>query len=162
ARVWGNPGAGVGAGVCPGLTGTPCLQDPYPLHPRPGLTGKLPARGGIAMPRLLIATALLVLMAPPAFARLEIENLEACYGQFGPARKVLDYYPNDTIFFRFTVKGARADPEGNCDAEVTWKILDGSGKELVVMRMPAKGPQPCFGCDHFPVWLSGPVPQAIA
>jgi hypothetical protein len=114
----------------------------------------------MVMPRLFVATALMILMAPPAFAKLEISNVEACYGPFGPVRKVLEYHPYDTICFRFTVKGARADDEGKCDTEVTWRLMDGAGKDVVLQRTPAKL-QPSFGTDSFPASLSLPVPDRI-
>jgi hypothetical protein len=101
------------------------------------------------MRRVLLATVLLVLTASPAFAKLEIEKIEACHGRLGPVRKTLDFYPYDEVFFRFTVTGAKADDEGKVDVEMAWKVLDDKGKEVASRKVPGKGPV-VFGNDSFP------------
>ncbi len=106
------------------------------------------------MRRALLATAVLVLAASPAFAKLEVEKIEACYGQLGPARKSLDIYPYDEIGFRFTVTGARADDEGRADVEVGYKVLDDKGKEVQSKAGASlKGPL-TFGTDSFPAFVA--------
>jgi hypothetical protein len=105
------------------------------------------------MRRVLLAAALLALAASPASAKLEVEKVEACHGRLGPVRKSLDFYPFDEVWFRFAVTGARADDEGKVDVEVTWKLLDDRGKEVLAKKLPAKGPL-TFGTDSFPAYVS--------
>ncbi len=105
------------------------------------------------MHRFLPAILLFVLSAGPAFAKLEVEKIEACHGRLGPVRKSLDFYPYDEVVFRFIVTGAKADDEGKLDVEVSWKVLDDKGKEVLTRKIPGKG-QLAFGSDSFPAAVS--------
>jgi len=104
------------------------------------------------MLRVLLATVLLVLAVGPAFAKLEIDKIEACYGRFGPVRKTTDFYPNEKVWYRFIVKGAKTDDEGTVDVDLTWKLLDANGKEVLSKKIPGKGLL-AFGSDSFPAHL---------
>ncbi len=92
------------------------------------------------MVRFWLAAALLILSAPSAQAKLGIENIQACYGPFGPERKSLDLFPFDELTFRFIVTGAKADAEGKVDATVSTQVLDAAGRVLVENQYPVKGP----------------------
>jgi hypothetical protein len=112
------------------------------------------------MRRVLLAASLLALAASPAFAKLEVEKIEACHGRLGPTRKTLDFYPYDEVWFRFTVTGAKADDEGKVDFEVSWKLLDDKGKEVLSKKLPAKGPL-TFGTDSFPAYVSFSLAEPV-
>ena len=99
-------------------------------------------------------------MASPAFAKLEVEKIEACHGRLGPLRKTLDFYPYDEVWFRFSVTGAKADDEGKVDFEVSWKLLDDKGKEVLSKKLPAKGPL-TFGTDSFPAYVSFSLAEPV-
>src|SRR6058998_1215495 len=73
----------------------------------------------------------------PAQAKLQIENLQACYGPYGPERKSLDLYPFDILFMRFTVTGVKTDPDGKVDAAITMKWTDAHGNALDQTAFPA-------------------------
>ena len=51
------------------------------------------------MTRLVISLAVL-LTGTNAYAKLEIVNIQAAYGEVGPARSSLVYYPGDEILFK--------------------------------------------------------------
>jgi hypothetical protein len=112
------------------------------------------------MLRFVLVAAFSLLLASPAFAKLEIEQIEACYGRLGPVRKTLDYYPNDSVCFRFTVKGAKADDDGGVDAEVAIVLLNDQGKEAYSRKAAAKGPV-AFGSDSYPLSFGFTVPELI-
>jgi hypothetical protein len=112
------------------------------------------------MSRLFVAAGLLMLMVSPAFAKLEITDVEACYGPLGPVRTVLEYHPYDSLCFRFMIRGSKTNDEERCDAEMMWRLLDSTGKEVVLRRLPAKA-RPAFGNDSFPQSLVIPVPETI-
>lgn len=81
----------------------------------------------------------LALGTATAQAKLDIQNVEAAYGLFGPPRSALDLYPHDEVLFRFLVTGAQVDAEGKIDARLTLKLTDSAGKVLLQERNPLKG-----------------------
>jgi len=100
------------------------------------------------MTRIWLAAAILVLSATTAQAKLEIENIQSAYGPMLPERKALEFYPQDLIFFRYMVTGAKVDERGQVDAEAVVKLIDGRGKELHKSTVPFKGPL-SLGGDSF-------------
>jgi hypothetical protein len=113
------------------------------------------------MRRVLLAAALFALAAPPAFAKLEVDKIEACYGRLGPARKTLDFYPYDEVYFRFTVTGAKADDDGNLDVEITRTLTDDKGKEVLPKKGGALKGQLSFGNESFPASVSVSLPEPV-
>src|SRR5260370_737124 len=74
-----------------------------------------------------------------AQAKLQIENIQASYGPFGPERKSLDLYPFDILFLRFTVTGLKTDAAGKVDTAVTLKWADAKGNPLNETSFPSSG-----------------------
>jgi len=66
----------------------------------------------------------------PAQAKLQIENVQACYGPFGPERKAFELYPFDNLFIRFTVTGLKTDAAGKADTTVKVKLVDAKGRVI--------------------------------
>ena len=66
--------------------------------------------------RLALVTLLLIGSLTPAFAKLQIKDVQASHGQLGPERKDLDYVRGDELYVRFTVVGLR-------DAHIGWNQL---------------------------------------
>jgi len=66
----------------------------------------------------------------PAHAKLQIENVQACYGPFGPERKAFELYPFDNLFVRFTVTGLKTDAAGKADTSATLKLADSKGNVI--------------------------------
>jgi len=75
----------------------------------------------------------------PAQAKVQIENIQACYGPFGPERKSSDLYPFDILFMRFAVTGLQTAATGNVDATVKMKWTDAKGKSLDETSFPSTG-----------------------
>ena len=67
--------------------------------------------------RLSVAFLLLFAVAP-AFAKLEIRNVQPAYGPLGPARTSDDVYPLDEYGVRYQIAGVKADMDGKADLEV--------------------------------------------
>lgn len=99
-------------------------------------------RNGFAMGMVLLTAAI-------AQARLEITKVQACYGPFGPERKLLVVYPHDELIFRFVVTGVRTDAENRTDGLLSLKLHDADGKLLGVQDTPLKS-QVNLGGDAIP------------
>jgi hypothetical protein len=91
------------------------------------------------MRRTALAAAVLLLSAAAARAEVKIENIEACYGRFGPVRKTLEFYPDDEVFFRYLVTGIKPTAEGGVDGELTIALTSPDSKELLGKKSPASG-----------------------
>jgi hypothetical protein len=104
------------------------------------------------MRRFLLAVSLVALAASPAFAKLEVEKIEACYGPLGPVRKTLDFHPYDEVYFRFTVK---------LDVEIVRTLTDDKGKEVLPKKVAALKGQLSFGNDSFPASVSVSLPEPV-
>lgn len=113
------------------------------------------------MRRFLLAVSLLALAVSPAFAKLEVEKIEACYGPLGPVRKTLDFHPYDEVYFRFTVTGAKADDDGKLDVEIVRTLTDDKGKEVLPKKVAALKGQLSFGNDSFPASVSVSLPEPV-
>src|SRR5205823_14418607 len=74
-----------------------------------------------------------------AQAKLQIENIQASYGPYGPERKSLDLYPFDVLFMRFTVTGLKTAAAGNVDAVIKMRWADAKGNVLDETTYPLSG-----------------------
>src|SRR5262245_27621773 len=90
------------------------------------------------MVRIACALAAILLRTTAVQAKLEINNIQAAYGLFGPERPTLDIYPGDDVFIRFTVSGAKVDAEGRVDTLLEMKLVDSNGDILLVQDNPMK------------------------
>ena len=88
--------------------------------------------------RAMTALAVLLFATMQAQAKLEIENVQAAHGLLLPERKT-DYFPQDLIFFRYLITGAKTDGEGRVDCEAVVKLADMAGKVVVTNNVPFKG-----------------------
>ena len=80
----------------------------------------------------------LVLAPLPAFAKLEVRNVQPARGPLGPARTSDDVYPLDEYYVRFQVAGVKPDTDGKADLEVTVRLTNAAGK-AVYNPKPASG-----------------------
>src|SRR5260370_1142617 len=92
------------------------------------------------MVRAWLAAVVLMFSAASAQAKLEIENIQACYGPYGPERESLDVYPFDELTFRFKVNGIQVDAERNVDTTASTQLADVQGNVLVANQFPTKAP----------------------
>lgn len=88
---------------------------------------------------LALVGGLILAVSAPAQAKIQIENIQACYGPYGPERKSLELYPFDVLFLRFTVSGLQTAASGNVDAVVKLKWTDPNGKVLDESSFPSTG-----------------------
>jgi hypothetical protein len=72
--------------------------------------------------------AALVATAAPAWAELNFEDIQACYGRLGPERKSMTFYPLDEVLFRYNITGVRVNNEGRVDGGLTLQVRDAAGK----------------------------------
>jgi hypothetical protein len=104
---------------------------------------KLVAPSEVSVMKNLLGLAtvawLIVIWSPSAQAKLQIENVQASYGPYGPERKSLDLYPFDILFLRFTVTGLKTDAAGGVDAVVKMKWTDANGAVPEDTSFPASG-----------------------
>jgi hypothetical protein len=78
----------------------------------------------------------LLLSFTAAQAKLELQNVQAAYSPFWPERKTLDYYSQDMVVFRFLLKGAHANADGNLDLNISTQLTDATGKMVQFQAMP--------------------------
>ncbi len=90
------------------------------------------------MTRFLLTLSLLMTTASATHARLEIGDIQSTHGPLLPERKVLEYSPEDMIFFRFLANGVKVDPAGKVDVETVVTLHDANGKELTKHAIPSK------------------------
>jgi len=104
---------------------------------------KLVAPSEVPIVKSLVALAsvawLILSWSSSAQAKIQIENIQASYGPFGPERKSLDLYPFDILFLRFTVTGLKTDAAGKVDTAVTLKWADAKGNPLDETSFPSSG-----------------------
>jgi hypothetical protein len=77
------------------------------------------------------AVALVLALTEPAHAKLEIRDVRAVQGMYGPERPSLEFYPGDEVFFRYVVTGFRTDAADRVDLAFTIKLIDAAGKPLL-------------------------------
>jgi hypothetical protein len=76
-----------------------------------------------------IAFTCLVVIQPLS-AKVEIKNVQASHGPYGPERTSLEIYPLDELFFRFQVTGVKTDPDGKIDGELIIQMKNADGKTV--------------------------------
>jgi hypothetical protein len=91
------------------------------------------------MRRIALASVVLLLFTATAQAKLEIQDIKAVHGLFGPERKNLECLPGDQVFFRFMVNGVKLDADGKMDATVTVHLADADNKQLLDSKGPLQG-----------------------
>jgi hypothetical protein len=89
--------------------------------------------------------AAVLLSAAPAFARLEIRDIQACDGRFGPERKALDYAPGDVVRYRFLLTGFDTGRGGRVAGEMTITLAGPGGETLLNQVAPVDGLPPLGG-----------------
>jgi hypothetical protein len=62
--------------------------------------------------------------------QLNIHNIQACQGPFGPERNPLHYYHHEVVWFRFAIHGAKADQEGNIDLDIASELSGPDGASV--------------------------------
>lgn len=77
-----------------------------------------------------LAVVLLLCASLPAFAKLEIRNVQPSYGPLGPARTSDDVYPLDEYGVRYQIAGVKPDKEGKADLEVGVRLTNAEGKAV--------------------------------
>src|SRR5262249_61762092 len=80
-------------------------------------TPPTPSTGGTVM-RSIITALVLALSATAAQAKLELRDVQASHGQFGPERKSAEYVAGDQVYFRYTAAGVRTDEQGRVRAQL--------------------------------------------
>jgi len=80
----------------------------------------------------------IVLAGATAHAKLEIGNIHAAYGEVGPERKSLVYYPGDEILFRYMLTGVKTNDKGEVDIDISFQVTDSEGKILLDKNTPTK------------------------
>ena len=83
------------------------------------------------MLRAVCPWLVLTMLAAPAWADLEIRDVQAAYGPLGPERRSLEVAPGDEIFFRYTVTGIRTDNAGRAEGAVRLQVTDTDGNVLI-------------------------------
>src|SRR5262245_35136589 len=78
----------------------------------------------------LSALVTMLVASAPALAKVEITEVQASYGPYGPERPSLDVYPHDEVFFRFHIAGAKTDDDGKVDGELTIQLHNAEGKPV--------------------------------
>jgi hypothetical protein len=82
------------------------------------------------MYRTWLAAAVLLGTTASTQAKIQIENIQASYGPYGPERKSMELYPFDNLFVRFTVSGLKIDASGKADTVVKLKLADPKGNAI--------------------------------
>src|SRR6516225_6492811 len=65
-----------------------------------------------------------------AQAQLAFQNVQACYGQYGPERTPLHYYHHEKVYFRYLVSGASTDKEGRVNLVTRGELTDADGNNV--------------------------------
>ena len=84
----------------------------------------------------VVASIFLLVGCVPAFAKLEIKNVQPAHGLLGPARTSDDVYPLDEYLVRYQVTGVKPDKEGKADLEITAILLGPDGKAVFQHKTP--------------------------
>ncbi len=83
------------------------------------------------MLRAVCPWLVLTMLAAPAWADLEIRDVQAAHGPLGPQRTSLRVAPGDEIVFRYRIAGIRTDQDGRAQAELRLQVTDADGKALI-------------------------------
>jgi hypothetical protein len=104
-------------------------------------------------------TVLLLLVSPlPAFAKLEVRNVQPAHGLLGPARTSDDVFPLDEYFVRFQVAGVKPDKEGKTDLEVAVRLTNPDGKAVLDSKGSVQRPM-SLGGDVFQTFARVTFPE---
>ena len=87
------------------------------------------------MARSIVFLAFLLLPLP-AFAKLEIKNVQPSHGLLGPARANDDVFPLDEYFVRYQVNGIKPNADGKAELEIQVKLVGPDGKTLFERKTP--------------------------
>ncbi len=85
----------------------------------------------------LFAAAMMV-SGTAAHAGLEIRDVQASHGRFGPERTA-EFYPSDEVFFRYLITGVKADGEGRVAGELNLTLEAPDGRVLLDQTSPISG-----------------------
>jgi hypothetical protein len=104
-----------------------------------------------------------VLAATPAVAeaKLEIRDVQASHGQFGPVRTAAEYVAGDQVYFRYTAAGVRADDDGRVRAEIRMKLVDAKGKVLLDKEAASLQERLALGGDTFSAYAALDLSQGF-
>jgi hypothetical protein len=83
-------------------------------------------------------SAIILLWGATAQAKLEFTKIQAAYGSVGPERESLEYYPSDEILFRYLLTGVNANDKGEVDVDISMRVTDDEGKNLLERTTPTK------------------------
>lgn len=81
----------------------------------------------------------LIVVSSSVQAELQLTNIEAVHGEYGPLREELSIYPQEELLFRFLVEGVSVDEQGRSDLELSRTILDSDGEVLASDATPTAG-----------------------
>ena len=95
----------------------------------------------------------------PAFAKLEIKDVQPSQGLLGPARESDDVYPLDEYFVRYQVTGIKSDKDGKADLEVRAKLVGPDGKVIFDRKSPAVERPLSLGGDSLRTFGSFTIPE---
>jgi hypothetical protein len=79
----------------------------------------------------ILAVALLPL---PAFAKLEIKNVQPSHGPLGPPRESDIVYPLDEYGVRYQVAGIKPDKDGKADLELAVRLTNADGRAVYEVK----------------------------
>lgn len=83
------------------------------------------------MRRSISPCLILLASAWPAFAKLEIRNVQPAHGPLGPARTSDDVFPLDEYVVRYQISGVKVDKDGKTDLEVAVRLTGPDGSAVV-------------------------------
>jgi hypothetical protein len=94
------------------------------------------------MNRFCHVIAATLVLALPAWAKLEIVNIKVMHGPLGPEHKdqtKIEVYPGEELFFKYSASGAGTDEGGNVSGSFEVKVLDGNGNVQINEKSAFKG-----------------------
>lgn len=92
------------------------------------------------MSRWSIALAIgLLAVSSSVQAELQLTNIEAVHGEYGPLREELSIYPQEELLFRFLIEGVTVDEKGSSNVDLSRTILDPDGEVLASDGTPTSG-----------------------
>jgi hypothetical protein len=107
-----------------------------------------------------VCSFIVVLWGTTAQAKLEIGNIQAAYGVFGPERKSLVYHPNDEILFRWLLTGVKTNAKGEVDIAILVQIANADGEVLMEKTSPLKGVA-ALGGGCAPAYARATIAEAL-
>jgi hypothetical protein len=71
-------------------------------------------------------------------AKLEFTKIQAAYGEVGPERPSLAYFPGEEILFRYLLTGVMANEKDEVDVAISIQVTDANGAILLDKTTPTK------------------------